>query len=92
MMTDFSSRGSNIIGCIPGAELGAIEAHSTWGDMEKCRHDDAGVGNAVHPFPLRQSINAIGHEPVVRPTDQLHHGNKIGRGRYGIEHPDGREL
>jgi hypothetical protein len=92
MMTDFSSRGSNIIACIPGAELGAIEAHSTWGDMEKGRHDGAGVGNAVHPFPLRQSIDTSGHKPVVRPTDELHHRRKIGGRGDCIEQPDGRKL
>ena len=63
-MTDLSSRSSNIIGCIPGAKFRSVESHSTWGDVEKGSHDDVGVGNAVHPFALRQSIDAIGHEPV----------------------------
>jgi hypothetical protein len=43
------------------------ESHSTWGDVEKGSHDNAGIGNAVRPFALRQSIDAIGQEPVVRP-------------------------
>jgi hypothetical protein len=60
--------------------------------VEKGSHDNAGAGNAVYPFALRQSINTIGYEPVVRPADQLHYGHKIGRGRYGIEQSDGRKL
>ena len=92
MMTDLSSRSSNIIGCIPGAKLRSVESHSIWGDVEKGSHDNAGVGHAIHPFALRQSIDAIGHEPVVRPSDEFHHRRKIGGRRDCIEQPDGRKL
>jgi hypothetical protein len=31
-------------------------------------------------------------KPIVGPTDQIHHGREIGRGRNRIEQPEGREL
>jgi hypothetical protein len=61
-------------------------------DVEKGRHDDAGIGHPIDPFTLRQPIDAIGHEPIIGPTDQLHHRGKIGRRRDRIEQPDGRKL
>ena len=72
-MTDLSSRSSNIIGGIPGAKLRSVESHSTWGDVEKGSHDNAGVRHSIRPFVLRQPIDAIGHDPIVRPTNEFHH-------------------
>jgi hypothetical protein len=91
-MTDFGCGGPEFIGSIPGTELGAIESHPAGGDVQESGHDDAGIGNANHPFSLRQPRKPVGDQPIVGPADQFHHDRKIGRGGDGVEQPDGREL
>jgi hypothetical protein len=93
VVTDFGGRGPNVIGGIPGAKLGSVKPHAARRDVKKRCHNDAGVGGgAIDPFALRQPVDAIGHQPVVGPADELHHRGEIGRRRYRIEQPDGRKL
>jgi hypothetical protein len=92
MMTDLGSCGPEIVGCVPGTEVGTIESHPTGRYVQESRHDDAGIRGTIHPFSLRKASDTINDKPIVGPADQIHYGRKIGRGRNRIEQSEGREL
>ena len=66
MVTDFGSRGPDIVGCVPGAELGGIESHPAGCDVQEGCHDDAGIGGAIDPFCPRQPSDAVSDNPAGR--------------------------
>lgn len=92
MMTDLGGGGDDRGRGIPGAQIRTIEPHAAERDMEKGRHDDARIWPIVNPLVARQAIDPFGYKAVVRPTGQLHHGNRVGRGRDRIEQADPRET
>jgi hypothetical protein len=53
VVADLGSRGPDIVGRVPGTELGTVESHATGSEVQESRHDDAGIGDAIHPFCLR---------------------------------------
>jgi hypothetical protein len=92
MMTDLSGSCPDIIGRVPGIKLRSVESHAAGCGVEKRCHDNAGVGGAIYALVLRQPIDAIRHQPIVGPADEVRRRGKIGGGRDRIEPPDGRKL
>jgi hypothetical protein len=85
MVADLCSGGANVVGRVPGAKVGIIKSHAAGRDVEESGHDDAGILHAIDPFALRQAIDAISHEPIVSPPDEVHYGQQIRRRRHRIE-------
>ena len=78
--------------CVPGAEVPAVEAHSSRSDVQEGRHDDAGVRAVIDPLVSGQPVDTMGDEAIVRPADKLHDGREVGSSSHRIEQADRRKL
>jgi hypothetical protein len=47
VVIDFGGRSPDIVGRVPGAELGTIESHPTGSDVQESCGDNAGIGGAL---------------------------------------------
>ena len=78
VVTDFGSCSPDIVGCVPGSELGTIELHPTGSDVQESCHDDAGIGDASTPirsavaerYGLRQADRWSSRPVPSRPQDR----------------------
>ena len=74
---NLQKRGVGMGRAIPRSEARIRKSQTAGRSVQKRRHDDAGIRDAIHPFRAGQAREPWAYEAVVCPAFQFHDGFKV---------------